>query len=351
MLPTPLSGADHAAYEALHHGVIALARPDLLHLEFTGPKAAEALTGLVTNHVLALAEGEGQYAAALTAKGKIVADLRIVRIGAERYLTTTSDRCWPAWRDMVRKYVNPRLARYAEPALHTVSLFGPLAHGVADQGLAAIGATTAADAPPSTLAAYAPSTTVTDAEPAYRTNRYSVGDAECLRIATPALGRVPGVDLLLPPLLAERLLAELARDAAVTPGTLPALEVARIEAGRPQWGRDMDDNTIPQEANLGALGALSFDKGCYTGQETVARIHFRGHVNRHLRVLHSGSPMPIGAELRTADGKVVGDVRSSTISPQLGPIALAMVRREVEPGAVLHLHYEGQEPTVATVSR
>jgi len=336
MLPTPLSGADLSAYDALHDGVIALARPDLLHLEFTGPKAADAITGLVTNHVLALVEGEGQYAAALTAKGKIVADLRIVRLGAERYLTTAGERCWPGWRDLVRKYVNPRLARYAEPALQTVSLAGPLAHIAADRALAAIGATTSSDVPATT---------------AHHVTRYSVGDTECFRIPSPTLGDVPGVDLLLPPALTEQLLAELARDSAVTPGTLAALDVARIEAGRPLWGRDMDDTTIPQEANLGTLDALSFDKGCYTGQETVARIHFRGHVNRHLRVLHSSRPIPTGAELRTIEGRVVGDVRSSALSPRHGPVAIAMVRREVEPGTVLQLHFEGHEPTDATVTR
>jgi folate-binding protein YgfZ len=336
MMPTPLTGADLSAYDALYDGVIALPRPDLLHLEFTGPKAADVITGLVTNHVLALAEGEGQYAAALTAKGKIVADLRIVRLGAERYLTTAGERCWPGWRDLVRKYVNPRLARYAEPALHTVSLFGPLAHAAADRALSAIGA--AKQGAPSGSAPY-------------RATRYTVGDAELYRIASPELGDVVGVDLVVPPSLAERLLAELACDAAVTTGTPAALDVARIEAGRPQWGRDMDDNTIPQEANLGTFGALAFDKGCYTGQETVARIHFRGHVNRHLRLMHSSTIMPSGAELRTAEDKVVGDVRSSAISPRLGPIAIAMVRREVEPGATLSVAYEGSAPQQATVVR
>lgn len=336
MLPTPLSDADRSAHDALHDGAIALARPDLLHLEFSGPKAADVITGLVTNHVLALAEGEGHYAAALTAKGKMVADLRIVRLGAERYLTTAAERCWPGWRDLVRKYVNPRLARYAEPGLHTVSLFGPHALAAADRALAAIGATTDTTPLPTT---------------AYSAVRYVAGEHELFRIVSPELGDVPGVDLLMPETLAEPLLAELARDSTVTAGTPTALDVARIEAGRPVWGRDMDDNTIPQEANLGALGALSFDKGCYTGQETVARIHFRGHVNRHLRVLHSSTPLPTGAELRTAEGKVVGDVRSSALSPRLGPIAIAMVRREVEPGTSLQVLVEGAALTEALVAR
>ena len=78
------------------------------------------------------------------------------------------------------------------------------------------------------------------------------------------------------------------------PAGLDAWEIARIEAGRPEWGIDIDESTIPQEANLDELHAISYTKGCYTGQETVARVHFRGHVNRHLRGLtypgHDAAP-------------------------------------------------------------
>jgi folate-binding protein YgfZ len=94
----------------------------------------------------------------------------------------------------------------------------------------------------------------------------------------------------------------------------------------------MDDNTIPQEANLDTLGAISFTKGCYTGQETVARIHFRGHVNRRLRGLLGSSALPQHGQIVDATGKLVGDVRSTVISPRLGPIAIAMLRREVSAG-------------------
>ncbi len=115
-------------------------------------------------------------------------------------------------------------------------------------------------------------------------------------------------------------------------GTREVWNVSRVEAGRPAMGIDMDENTIPQEANLDTLGAISFSKGCYTGQETVARVHFRGHVNRHLRGLFGGAPLPRGADVLDAAGKVVGDVRSTVVSPRLGPIAMAMIRREIAPG-------------------
>jgi tRNA-modifying protein YgfZ len=126
--------------------------------------------------------------------------------------------------------------------------------------------------------------------------------------------------------------------ARATPGGLAVWEVARVEAGRPEWGVDMDESTIPQEANLERLDAISFTKGCYTGQEVVARVHFRGHVNRTMRgirVAEGTTSPPPRAALFDATGKAVGDVRSSVMSPRLGGIALAMVRREIEDGANL----------------
>ena len=99
----------------------------------------------------------------------------------------------------------------------------------------------------------------------------------------------------------------------------------------------VSDTTIPQEANLDELGAVSYTKGCYTGQELVARVHFRGHVNRHLRgVRASGTAPPVAkATLFDATSKAVGDVRSTVSSPRLGGIALAMIRREIEAGTQL----------------
>jgi len=108
-------------------------------------------------------------------------------------------------------------------------------------------------------------------------------------------------------------------------------ETARIEAGVPRQGLDTDERTIPQEAGL-ELRAVSFTKGCFVGQELVCRIDARGHVNRHLRRLRSG-----GSDLQPGlpvllDGREVGEVTSAA-----GRVALAMVRREVEPGLVVEV--------------
>ena len=104
----------------------------------------------------------------------------------------------------------------------------------------------------------------------------------------------------------------------------------------------MDETTLAQEANFDSLEGISYTKGCYTGQETVARVHFRGHVNRNLRGVQSTAQIPAGAELFDGE-KSSGNVKSSIVSPRFGPIALAMLRREVETGAELLARWDGGE--------
>jgi folate-binding protein YgfZ len=113
-------------------------------------------------------------------------------------------------------------------------------------------------------------------------------------------------------------------------GTEADAEVVRVERGRPRYGVDIDDSTIPQEAGLNER-AVSFTKGCYVGQETVARLYYRGKPNRRLLGLRLSAPAPTGSELRLGE-KVVGRLGSSVVSPELGPIGLALVRREAAPG-------------------
>jgi folate-binding protein YgfZ len=317
-LPTPLSPSALAAFDALHQSAVVLARPELVHLAFIGPKAGDVLTGLVTNDVLALAPGDAQYAVTLTAKGKVIADLRIARVADERYLTTSAPPSGEAWYELVRKFVNPRFARYARLSSTTVSCFGPAARAAIDRALDAL-----------------------------RAAGHVLDEMHVL--PSHELGDIGGVDVVLSVELADVLLDLLRADPSVIMGDPDALEVVRIAAGRPRVGLDMDDSTIPQEANLGDLGALSFTKGCYTGQETVARLHFRGHVNKSLRRVRAKVPFPRGAELRTIEDKVIGDVRSTAISPVDGPIGLAMIRREVLPGAIVHAHWNGVAPIAVTV--
>jgi folate-binding protein YgfZ len=304
-------------YEALRRRAIVVNRNHRGRMFFTGDKAADVLTGLVTNEVGALHTGQGQYAVALTAKGKVVSDLRILRF-EEGFLTDASARSREGWTSVVRKYVNPRLAKYVDQSetLLSLGIYGTQARYVVEE-MTGVGH--------SALALLLP----------YAHVQMERNGAKLIIMRSADLV-VEGYDLFV---AAEhwQQVWDTAVKAHATPGGHTVWEVARVEAGRPEWGIDMNDNTIPQEANLDRLDAISFTKGCYTGQEVVARVHFRGHVNRALRGLRASGtvPPPTNAPLFDASGKSVGDVRSSVVSPLLGGIALGMVRLEVEVGTPL----------------
>ena len=108
-------------------------------------------------------------------------------------------------------------------------------------------------------------------------------------------------------------------------------ETLRIERGRPRFGVEIDETTMPQEAGLHER-AVSYSKGCYVGQETVARLYWKGKPNRHLRGLTLSEPAAPGAPLLLGE-QPVGTLGSVAISPRLGPIGLALLRREAEPGS------------------
>lgn len=336
--PVPLSASEVDAYHDLRRGAVWFEAMNHWS-SIEGPKAMEALNGLVTNDVSQLAVGMGQHAVALTPKGKVVCDLYILRTTEERFMLTVLRHCAPAWLELARKYINPRLAKVHDESTQwaTWMLYG--AH--APRAVAVLcGGSHAADdlAEPVErgLAEW----------PAWSHGLRNIGPASVRIFRAPVLGALPGFVIVADARDAEFVQARL--EASTSRHASRAVwDVARIEAGRPAFGLDMDESTIPQEANLDTLGAISFTKGCYTGQETVARVHFRGHVNRHLRGLTAAAPLPRFAPVVDAAGKVVGDVRSTVISPRLGPIALAMIRREVAPGATVTV--EGQAATVGAL--
>ncbi|HEV2875546.1 MAG TPA: glycine cleavage T C-terminal barrel domain-containing protein, partial [Thermoleophilaceae bacterium] len=137
-------------------------------------------------------------------------------------------------------------------------------------------------------------------------------------------------DLGLDVLCGRRRADELRAELGVEEVSEEAAECLRIESGRPRLGMDMDAETMPQEAGINER-AVDFEKGCYVGQETVARLHWRGKPNRHLRGLRLSEPVERRTDILLGD-KVVGRVSSTCVSPRFGPIALALVRREAAPG-------------------
>ncbi len=327
--PVVLTYANVAAeYAALMDHAAVVDRSHRSRVRVNGHKAAEMVAGLVTNDTLALQPGQGQYAAALSPKGKIVADVRIF-IGDTSVLTDTGPRAAEGWRGMLKKYVNPRVAPHTDESATTrcLGVFGPTARHV-------IEAMTGVNSSALTLL------------PPYFHLRVQVDGAVTMIARTPEL-LVDGFELFAPADAFDTLWGRATRGGAAPCG-LSAWEVARVEAGRPEWGLDMDDSTLVQEANLDELQAISYTKGCYVGQEVVARVHFKGHVNRHLRGLRARetTALPPAAALTDAAGIDVGDVRTSVQSPRLGSIALGMVRREVELGTTLTVRWEGGEGRV-----
>jgi folate-binding protein YgfZ len=137
----------------------------------------------------------------------------------------------------------------------------------------------------------------------------------------------PGIEILGPPSAIDAVVAELA-GAGATLVSNETYESMRIAAGVPRQGLDIDETTIAQEAFL-ERDAVSFTKGCFLGQELVCRIDTRGHVNRLLRRLVADTPLTRGVPI-VADGKEVGTVTSA-----VGGVALATVRRQVEPGSTV----------------
>ena len=315
-------------YSALHNGALFFDRTDRMRLRVSGPKAAELVTGMVTNDVSALSPGEGQYAAALTPKGKIVADLRIFAF-EDSLLIDTSASASAGWMEMVRKYINPRLAPYRDVTseLNDFGVFGRSARSVVAKAM---------DVDDKDLIELAPFSHITR----------PFADVSVVIARVPDLD-LEGFDLFIPADAAGAVKGRF-HTVGLNAGSKETWEIARIESGRPDYGVDMDESTLPQEANFDELGAISYTKGCYIGQETVARVHFRGHVNRFLRKLRfvTRPAPPKGSELVDETGKVVGEVKSSALSPRFGGIAIAMVRREIQPGTTLQARWAEGECSV-----
>jgi tRNA-modifying protein YgfZ len=292
----------HSAYRALTAGAGVVDRSELGKLALTGAQAAEMLNGQVSNDVEALAPGTGCYAALLTNKGKMLGDLRVLNTGDELLLITER----PALQALFDQLRRGAIGWDAE--LHKRTLQQGLLSAVGPRAREVAGAR---DLPARE----------------HSSRAGELGGAPVLLVATDL-----GVDVLCAADATARVRAALLQAGAVEVGEDDA-EVVRVESGRPRYGIDLDDTTIPQEAGLNDR-AVSFTKGCYVGQETVARLHWRGKPNRHLRGLRLSEPADPGTPLRLGD-REVGRLGSVAISPGHGPIALAIVRREAAPGDTL----------------
>jgi tRNA-modifying protein YgfZ len=296
-----------AQYRQLREECGLVDRSERGKLLVSGPDAAEYLQGQLTNDVEALEPGDGQYAALLDRKGHMQADMRVLRPAAEEIWVDTEQVALPAARRHLEMYSIGRDVKVADVSAERaiLSLIGP--RGVEIAGTAAL--------------------------PENACELSAVAGVECL-----VAGTRGGIDLIVAADEAERLRDALAAAGAVAVSS-DAAEILRVEAGTPRFGAEMGTATMPAEAGI-VEDAVSFTKGCYIGQETVARLHYKGRPNRHLRGLRLSAPAAPGAALRLGE-KEVGQLGGSVVSPAFGPIGLAILRREAEPGTELAVGEDG----------
>ncbi len=283
----------------------------------SGPERKIFLQGVISADVSSLKEGEGCWAALLEPKGKYVAPLEVfdtssgILITAPVELVDTLVRSFTRFRFRAKITIDNISAHYT-----VLSLQGPKSDLIAGQA--------GVELPPANDLSIRKSRDESHVKWAVR-----MSDTD-----------QPGMWLLTHANTVNPLLATLIDAGAVECG-LDVLDVFRIEAGLPAWGRDIDETVIPLEA--GQERALSFNK-CYPGQEVLSRIHFRGHVNRLLQILELKCPgmPPVGAAIH-ALGRDVGQLTSVVCVPESGRIkALGYVRRDVLlEGAELSVEWDG----------
>jgi tRNA-modifying protein YgfZ len=293
-------------YERLKEAVGLVDRSARGKLRLTGAEAADYLQGQVTNDVEALTPGSGCYAALLNHKGKMLTDMRVLRGEDFIWIDTEPEGLAALVRNAGMFSIGRDVQHEDATAEYAIlSLIGPAAREPLD------------------------------APPPHDEHAFTNGE-HGLYVATDL-----GVDVICPQADA----AAVREALGVEEVSEEAAECLRIESGRPRFSIDVGTDTIPQEAGLNER-AVSFTKGCYVGQETVARLHYKGKPNRHLRGLRSAEPVEHGDEIRLGD-RVVGEVGSAAESPALGPIALAVIRREAEPGSQVHVGPSSIEATVS----
>lgn len=300
-----------------------------------GPGAREFLQRLLANDVLKLDVGQGRRSLLLDVKGKIAADLACLRTaGAEVHLLVP-EPAREATLKMLQLYgiADPLETTDATDERVLATVQGPRARAAVE---------TLASLPP--LAAELDHATLELA---------GIGPARVVRHDRSGLG---GYDVLVPAASGEAARQALARAAASVGGgplSKEALDVLRLEAGLARFGPDFGPETIPQEARLEEPPgvALSFDKGCFLGQEVVARLRFRGHVNKLLCGLELPASLPVGTGLWKGE-KEIGRLTSVARSPRLGRwVALGYVRRELSAsGTEIEARPQGASPTSVKVA-
>lgn len=293
-------------------------RTDRAHLTASGPDARSFLHRMLSNDVNSLGPGQGCYATLLNPQGQMLADLYVFQLDDHLLLETDISSKLRA-RETLEKFVIADDVTLDDRSqqLAALSVDGPAAGRL----LAAAGAV---------------------AVPGKELNHTwaKLGDAPVLVVRLSETGE-EGYRLIFVVEYAQNVwdaLVAQEKTVAWKPVGHAAWNILRTEAGIPWYGVDMDERTLPPEAGLEAR-AISYDKGCYVGQEIIERIRSRGHVNRRLAGLTLSGALPAAGAKLTTNGKEVGTITTAVDSPTLGrAIALGYVRREhLQPGTRLAL--------------
>jgi folate-binding protein YgfZ len=307
--------------DQLRAGAI-VAPVDVGVIDLTGSGAVSCFQGLLTNDLEKPGDGAFIYGALLTPKGMIVVDGWAARLGSRVRFTVPAEGLERAL-EILQRSIPPRLARFEDhtEAVGVLRVAG--AHAVAVMGAAGF------------PVPHGPS-------------RAIEGTAGDIAVEVARTG-----DVTPPPFVFQITAASEHSDALhqrlVNSGahsaSPDALELSRILAGWPRLASEVDEKTIPQEVRFDEIGGVSYTKGCYTGQETVSRLHFRGHANRNLRGLLFETDPPAapasGWSTVTYEERDVGRVSSIAWLPDGGGsvlgrwIGLGVVRREVPVGATV----------------
>ncbi len=309
----------------------------------SGAAPLRVVNGLASNDTAEVENGRGTYSYLLDRRGRVVVDLRVLPApefeASPGPLTVWLDAPASGREALTRhleKYVPPILAMHRPTSAGVVSLLGPLAADALGRWTADSKAVFLKD--PGELESLEATTVRLEGAAGLAVRREDIEG--------------PGFDLYVEPkdgggAEAAAIRKQLESVVASLDGTVATgadWEILRVERGLPAFGAELGPDRLAPEAGQDAR-AISLTKGCFTGQEVVARIHYRGHVNWHLRGIRGGAGTPgdtgdrcglVGSELHAVAGpparKPVGVVTSAVVSPRFGLIGLAYLRREIEPG-------------------
>ena len=300
----PPGGVSDDVAEAILSGTIA-AEAHVAVLDVSGPAVATCLQGLLTNDIDAAGDEGFLYGAVLTNKGMIVCDMWTARGSGSAWLSVPAQGK-EALLDVFKRYLPPRLAKVTDRSdeLCVLRIAGPKASEVAQRAGVAV------------------------PEPGVSASAVVAGVA-CL-VSRPTPSADFDLQIQLDRDRVWTVLESLDANGAVV--TEPnALELARILAGWPRLGAEIDERTLPQEVRFDEIDGVSYTKGCYTGQETVARLHFRGHANRELRGLVWDQSPNVSDSAIVQNEKRVGRVTSiAWLGPFEQHVGLGIVHRNVD---------------------